>query len=825
MVRIRRHIGKDFGKHFGKHFGKDVRYCKKEKTNWLRQGSFLNRIRLLLRYEVQIRYGKKDKIKLLRQGSFLNRIRFLLQYGEQIKAMRPFDNKKEFTVLSFYGIFKLVCTKVSLASLESRRKTDPKVTVKNIKYKHNNLCLDMEWNGYLYTGFKWENGWPTEAGSNTITGPASPGTSTPAAVDTAPALAADAAAAPVHPPVSSGALSPPSPRMDTTPLASFATTGHLPQHPDIGIQVKSQEPHSQEEKVDAESSYTGTSYITSQVSDESEDETDDRSTTSHGQVDLGSGYVQCRAAREAGSVGRVVDISCNENVMSAEEKKADRIGTLENSLDPDIKNCFKGARIEKNGNVVNQFMSCSFDPSTLLCITCNREHKVLEGEGGPDCFVLYDQNFIGTLPGTEQKKCLHITRIENASLNELAGIFLEIMDGKTLKQGTCILVGSLSYLSRVGVSAYAAEWRTCVHMLTSRWAGISVCPLFPIHVSELPGHLFGELLKLHSWFRTVYTGKTNGLSSCWDKFSDSLREFSEGAGSLDFPEVCSPLLPANMDISSMLLPVRFSTSSTSPTIILGFDRKTVHELLLSLTTSLRRGFSIHINPEAVLAREPMSNCEGAKESGQASFTIILAGASNLGRLKPIFEANGATVIDLTKPGWMATAPNIESLKNELSAFTDTENCAVIFDVFGNSAFKFKHVDGTLVLPFRMAEGGYHFLGDISLDSDRNIGELIELVRPLFVLACKLLTVILPPQPRYVFCGCCMDKSHGTNVGEAGYSSQILEATLHFRKLLKTTLVGQEDLGQFWLMETLGFPPLWRKNLNFCATASARTVST
>ncbi len=53
-----------------------------------------------------------------------------------------------------------------------------------------------------------------------------------------------------------------------------------------------------------------------------------------------------------------MDISCNENMLSTDEKKADRIGTLENSLDLDIKNCFKGARIEKNGNVVNQFMSC-----------------------------------------------------------------------------------------------------------------------------------------------------------------------------------------------------------------------------------------------------------------------------------------------------------------------------------------------------------------------------------------------------------------------------------------------------------------------------------
>jgi hypothetical protein len=63
----------------------------------------------------------------------------------------------------------------------------------------------------------------------------------------------------------------------------------------------------------------------------------------------------------------------------------------------------------------------------------------------------------------------------------------------------------------------------------------------------------------------------------------------------------------------------------------------------------------------------------------------------------------------------------------------------------------------------------------------------------------------------------MDKSHGTNVGEAGYSAQILEATLHFRKLLKTTPVGHDDLGQFWLMETLAcagtVPPTMTEKLD------------
>jgi hypothetical protein len=132
--------------------------------------------------------------------------------------------------------------------------------------------------------------------------------------------------------------------------------------------------------------------------------------------------------------------------------------------------------------------------------------------------------------------------------------------------------------------------------------------------------------------------------------------------------------PISLDIKDdgKYVTVRFSTSSTSPAIIFGFDRKTSYELLLSLASSLRRGFSIAIHPEAILEREPASNREGAKDP-EKSLTIILAGASNLGRLRPVFESQGATVIDLTKPGWMATPSNIEALRSELSALADLEN--------------------------------------------------------------------------------------------------------------------------------------------------------
>jgi hypothetical protein len=176
--------------------------------------------------------------------------------------------------------------------------------------------------------------------------------------------------------------------------AAGAVNNNISVTVDSGIVVSRQSEESNQVN-DFDPSLAGSTYT-------SEDETDE-DIPDEKQVDLGSGYTQCRAAREAAFVSTVVDISCNENMLGTETKKWDRIGTLDKQLDDEIKDCFKGARIEKNGVTVNQFLSCSFDPATLLCITCGREHKILEGEGGPDCFAVTDQNFIGTLPGNDKK--------------------------------------------------------------------------------------------------------------------------------------------------------------------------------------------------------------------------------------------------------------------------------------------------------------------------------------------------------------------------------------------------------------------------------------
>jgi len=214
------------------------------------------------------------------------------------------------------------------------------------------------------------------------------------------------------------------------------------------------------------------------VEDEEHEEEEDTEQGERWKIDLGGQYVQCRAAREARTEQEVTDISTErvegplESVI-VQKKKMASVGAMNEVLDDDITDCFHGARFTKNGRPVNQYLSSSFDPATLRCITCTKEHSI-GGDG--ECFVLSDQNYFATVPGKAGKKCMNIVRIENASLTELAETLIEIMENKKMSPGTCILLGSLSHLARVGASIYAEEWRAVVHMLNNRWGGGSHLP-------------------------------------------------------------------------------------------------------------------------------------------------------------------------------------------------------------------------------------------------------------------------------------------------------------------------------------------------------------
>ena len=201
--------------------------------------------------------------------------------------------------------------------------------------------LDMSRPGFAYDGYRWENGWPAERTEATET-----------------SREADKA----------GMARVPS---NTVNADTNFTEGTMDTAQVASIQAHNDYTHQASESAGSTAGY-------SQVSD-AEEESEDDEHVEPGQVSLGSAYAQCKAAREAANRRTVVDISCNENAMVSSTIGGDRVGSMDKGIDKSIENCFNGARIEKNGVLVNQYLSCSFDPATLVCITCENEHKFLEG--------------------------------------------------------------------------------------------------------------------------------------------------------------------------------------------------------------------------------------------------------------------------------------------------------------------------------------------------------------------------------------------------------------------------------------------------------------
>jgi hypothetical protein len=215
-------------------------------------------------------------------------------------------------------------------------------------------CLEMSSSGNTWEGYQWVDGWP-------MTPPRPPvQPTTPADLpdelqeEREMLVETSLAAAPI---VNTAGE-------DTTPTINTVTS--------VQVMVNHMS-QGELEETPAGSDHTGTSCATSQLSD-SEEEENGSST-----IKLGNSYTQVRSAREASMTVEVTDISCNENALITERKKGYRVGSMDKNLNNEILNCFKGVRIEKNGNLVNQYLSCSFDPSTNICITCSTEHNVWGG--------------------------------------------------------------------------------------------------------------------------------------------------------------------------------------------------------------------------------------------------------------------------------------------------------------------------------------------------------------------------------------------------------------------------------------------------------------
>ena len=127
------------------------------------------------------------------------------------------------------------------------------------------------------------------------------------------------------------------------------------------------------------------------------------------------------------------------------------------------------------------YVSRSFDEKGR-CVTCQRGmHDVFTAVGGkPVVFCLADQHFSPSVPSKDEKECMRVLRMEDASLKEITREFLNCLDGRKLAAGSVILLGSLYQLSLDGTAQYAEDWHWCRRNILEEVGEVLVLPLLPM---------------------------------------------------------------------------------------------------------------------------------------------------------------------------------------------------------------------------------------------------------------------------------------------------------------------------------------------------------
>jgi hypothetical protein len=357
--------------------------------------------------------------------------------------------------------------------------------------------------------------------------------------------------------------------------------------------------------------------------------------------EMDDAYYQCNSARSACRKETLVSVSLDNSFGKTVTVQSPPIGSLLDHGEMD--RTFHGSRVTKGQKIVNETICCSFDPGNLTCLSCTREHNIIEKV--PVIIALADQNFPATL-GCDEGKCINIVRMENASLMELFEIAREMFASVSLPEGSVLLIGSASYLGRTGTSQYAKSWTEVVALSSSQWRGVRICPLIPFVLSECPGSIVRELAELAMWFDKIYDTDPQGLKESWFCLIKAMENNSTGMISLDSMDSYKVILPGSLLTRDLDYTATFCSNSSRPVIFKGLSKDNQSELLGTLLGCIYDNFRACKRPEDYLARADVDK----KISESNEQKVFLVGASNLRRSIPHFADSSLQFEDVTSPG-------------------------------------------------------------------------------------------------------------------------------------------------------------------------------
>ena len=497
---------------------------------------------------------------------------------------------------------------------------------------------------------------------------------------------------------------------------------------------------------------------------------------------MGPNFSRCKAARNAKLQHKSTFCGLGQNAGVEKMRRHLRIGNLEDGLDAGLALTFRGSRIGTKESIVNESISISFDPATLTCLVCEKPHNIIDDSL---VVVVCDQNFVPVVKGTST--CLPVIRMEDASLQDLFKLTLEVFDKKNIPIGTHFVVGSASQLTTEGTTLYTLELQKFMANISARWKNATVSCLPPIISADCGGTVYRQIIELNSWLKKVHGVTTLYHQDVWNMLIEKLSSKHDQFVELGHTDTYILPMPKSLT-DPTLMPFNFHTDS-SLVMTSGLDDQATFELLGALLEQLHSNFGCKAHPTDLVCGE-LAELKGPPscDASNSGTRLIILGGSHCRRSVHHYTEKGHRVIDLTKPGWMPTPSNIEEVLTELNKLGDLRDCVAVLDLLSNAVYRYEHFDGQLLLAEKK-KGRHHMLGRVTVCPKNLLANILLKLKPILdMLPC--MKICLPPLPRYLFSSCCSATGHCEGVGQPGHALELFQKCMTLRKHMRELLTGR-----------------------------------
>ena len=423
----------------------------------------------------------------------------------------------------------------------------------------------------------------------------------------------------------------------------------------------------------------------------------------------------------------------------------------------------------------------SINPATLECLACPEKHLAILPEK-PICVVLCDQNFSPLLPAKLGLDCISILRVEDGTLSDLYGLFMDVFRAHVrpsghLSPGSTVIFGSTAHMALYGVQQHCEDMAKFISLLYGAiGTGNSVIPYIRTPLGGIQDDvLIRDMADFDTWLLNSGLPPSIALPCTrhlfWDIAAKSDTYTDTGPRTL--------YLPGSFRNARKQRTI--SNGFELPSYIAPFSTEDEACLITSLIEELSGHYALNLDSSPSFERGTEAPTAGLEPT-----RTVFLGASHTKRLTAPAEASGWSN-DLLLPRWAPEKDSIAEICVRLRALRLTKADVLVLDLFSNNTYMGTDSLGMAVMPYRGEDGFYHVPGQLEIATQASLKQIWRASQPVIKEANEATLIFSLPLPRYVTGPCCGDPGHVENVAEDDYEYTLRDGQNAVRRVLEPEL--------------------------------------